>query len=95
LSAGQDQQRREIHYSGWVQGVGFRFTACRLASVLPVTGYVRNLRDGRVELVVEGSASNIDRLLAAIREELAHHIHDVSQSSAPATGEFHSFEIRR
>ena len=53
---------REIHYSGHVQGVGFRATAYSIASGLAVTGYVRNLPDGRVQLVAEGAANQLDLL---------------------------------
>jgi acylphosphatase len=94
VAAGQDGQRREIHYSGWVQGVGFRYTVRRLAGLYQVTGFVRNLSDGRVELVAEGPRQEIDRLLAAVREEFGHYIHDVDERSGPATGEFSCFEIR-
>ena len=47
-------QRRETHYSGQVQGVGFRFQTLRIARAYEVAGFVRNLPDGRVELVAEG-----------------------------------------
>ena len=46
--------RRTSHFSGHVQGVGFRYTVQDLAADFDVRGYVRNLPDGRVELVVEG-----------------------------------------
>jgi acylphosphatase len=94
VAAGQEQQRRELYYSGWVQGVGFRYTVRRLASQYRVTGFVRNLSDGRVELVAEGPPPEIESLLAAVRDEFGHYIHDVAEHSAPATGEFRSFEIR-
>lgn len=91
----ETQQRREVHYSGWVQGVGFRYTARRLASRYTVMGFVRNLPDGRVQLVVEGQAVEIERFLAAVHDEMEQHIRDVADRSGPATGEFRSFDIRR
>ena len=48
------RERRRIYYSGRVQGVGFRFSTQRLASGFAVAGSVKNLRDGRVEVVAEG-----------------------------------------
>ena len=48
-------EQREVYYSGRVQGVGFRYTVRSLASRMAVTGFVKNLPDGRVHLVVEGS----------------------------------------
>ena len=57
-------------YSGHVQGVGFRYTARSIAAELPVVGLVRNLPDGRVQLIAEGSAAAIDVLLARVEAEL-------------------------
>jgi acylphosphatase len=89
------REHREIYYSGWVQGVGFRYTTRRLATRFPVTGFVRNLSDGRVELVAEGLPTDVDRFLAAVRDEFGTQIRDIEERSAPATGEFSTFEIRR
>jgi acylphosphatase len=63
-------ERRRVVYSGRVQGVGFRFTSHRLARNIPVVGFVRNLYDGRVELVAEGECAIVDAFLAAIRSEM-------------------------
>ena len=89
-----DVQRREVYYSGRVQGVGFRYTARALAKGFRVAGYVRNLSDGRVELVVEGALEEIDRFLAAIDKQIGHYVRDVRQSASPASGNFKGFEIR-
>ena len=88
-------ERREVYYSGHVQGVGFRYTAASLAASLDVSGFVRNLSDGRVQLVVEGLPREVDRLLADIADVQAGRIIDVEANVAPATGQFQSFEIRR
>ena len=58
-----DRQRCEIYYSGRVQGVGFRYTVRSIAGRFAVTGFVKNLRDGRVQLVAEGLAEEIQRFL--------------------------------
>jgi acylphosphatase len=87
-------QRREIHYSGWVQGVGFRYTAARIARQHNVAGYVRNLRDGRVQLVAEGTAKQLDGCLAEIAEAMENYIESVDIRTAEATGEFAGFDIR-
>ena len=55
----------EVYYAGRVQGVGFRYTVRSLAARFDVTGFVRNLPDGRVHLVVEGDAGEIDAFLEA------------------------------
>ena len=86
-------ERRRVLYRGNVQGVGFRYTARSAAGRLAVTGYVRNLPDGRVELVAEGAAEEIDRLLGDLRDALGSHIRGTDVSRQAATGEFAAFEI--
>lgn len=64
-----------IHYDGRVQGVGFRWTVRSLANEFEVTGTVKNLDDGRVELCVCGEAGEVESFLEAIRTSgLAGHI---------------------
>jgi acylphosphatase len=62
---------KRVHYSGTVQGVGFRMTTRRIATQFAVGGYVRNLADGRVEVVVAGETEEIGRFLAAVAERMA------------------------
>jgi acylphosphatase len=59
-------ERRTTYFSGAVQGVGFRATAERIASGYSIGGTVRNLRDGRVELIAEGEAPELDRFLSHV-----------------------------
>ena len=87
-------QRSTVYYKGHVQGVGFRYTTHAIARGHNVTGYVRNLPDGRVELVVEGDRHETDTFLEAIRDRLANHIRDERRDIGPATGEFTTYEIR-
>jgi len=89
-----DGQRRVIHFSGTVQGVGFRYAACQTAAALDITGYVRNCPDGRVECVVEGPPDQIDAFLADLSERMTGCIRDVRQQTQPATGEFKRFGVR-
>ncbi len=56
-----------VLYGGHVQGVGFRFVVCDLASRRPVAGWVRNESDGTVRLVAEGEETELRSLLEAIR----------------------------
>lgn len=86
--------RRTCYFSGYVQGVGFRYTAQNLALQYNVKGYVRNTRDGRVELVIEGPDSDMDALLADIRQKMNGYIHDVNITQSPATGEFQHFSVK-
>jgi acylphosphatase len=62
-----ETQAKRFFVSGRVQGVGFRFFAERTASSLGVSGYVRNLYDGRVEVYAIGSAEQLDALKNALR----------------------------
>lgn len=59
--------RRRVIVSGRVQGVFFRDTCEREASAAGVTGYVRNLRDGRVEAAFEGDVAAVERMVAWCR----------------------------
>jgi len=87
--------RREVFYSGHVQGVGFRYTARSIAEGFDVAGYVENLPDGRVHLEVEGSADAVCDFLAAVSDEMHGNIRSQHVTELPATGEFTSFAIRR
>lgn len=86
--------RKTVHYSGNVQGVGFRATARGIASDYRVTGYVKNLPDGRVELVIEGERQHVDAALDEIAATMGRHIRDARVDQGGATGQFDSFEIR-
>ena len=87
-------QRRTYTFGGHVQGVGFRYTAQTLARNHPVTGYVRNLPDGTVEMVAEGEEKDLDALLDAIRRQMEGFIKKTGVMTGNATGEFHGFTIR-
>lgn len=76
-------ERRRVHYQGRVQGVGFRFTAARLAPGFDVSGSVRNLPDGRVELEAQGEPDRLGEFLAAIRSELGSKIHRADEEARP------------
>jgi len=86
--------RKTVFYSGRVQGVGFRYTTRRIASRRAVTGFVRNLSDGRVQLVAEGEPAELDRLVADIEQAMGDFIRNKQETESPATGEFDGFEVR-
>jgi acylphosphatase len=86
--------RRHCLFSGRVQGVGFRYTTKNIAMRHNVTGYVRNLPDGRVELVMEGPPQEIQGVLESVSQRMNDYIQGVDQSEFPATGEFAHFSIR-
>jgi len=86
-------EQRLIRFFGDVQGVGFRYTACRVAGGHDVTGYVRNLPDGSVECLVEGSVEEIDAFLAALGERMRRYIRRQVQQTAGASGAYRSFGV--
>ncbi|MBL7068962.1 MAG: acylphosphatase [Candidatus Omnitrophica bacterium] len=84
-----------VLYSGMVQGVGFRFTAEAVAQRLGVVGWVKNLPDGRVELLCEGDEEVLKGLFSDIKNgTLRNYIRDTDVSWSEATGEFKDFDIR-
>jgi len=88
------RRRLKIFYSGRVQGVGFRYTAKTVAAGFEIAGTVRNLPDGRVELVAEGSQTELEAFCAAVRGAgLAGFIRDESVAWGDAKNEFRGFEI--
>ena len=93
MTAAGEHRRWTVRFAGTVQGVGFRFTTERIAQQFAVTGYVRNLRDGRVEMAAEGAPAEIRQLLEAIDKAMAGYIRDRQVEDGPATGEFGGFRI--
>ena len=88
--------RMTVFYSGHVQGVGFRYTVRHVAAGFELTGTVRNLNDGRVELVGEGDRKELEAFRAAIRDEgLAAVIRHEEVVWSDARNDFRAFEIVR
>ena len=82
-------------FSGTVQGVGFRFTVNRIARQFEITGYVRNLPNGKVELLAEGEEETLEDFLQAIFDsEMGRFIQDSEVAWSLAEGRFETFCIR-
>ena len=86
-------KRKIVRYSGQVQGVGFRFAACRVARGFDVTGYARNLPDGTVECVIEGSPREIAGFMEELADRMSGYIRKATIQTAPASGVYHQFGI--
>jgi acylphosphatase len=86
--------RRTCYFSGRVQGVGFRYTVKNVALQYNVAGFVKNLPDGRVELVMEGPDPDMDRLVHDVSQRMDGYIKRVDSVEDPATGEFQQFNIK-
>ena len=98
LQRQNDMKRSRMHifYSGRVQGVGFRYTVRTVAAGFEAVGTVRNLLDGRVELIAEGVRVELEAFRLAIREAgLERFIQKEEVGWSEATGEFRGFEIVR
>ncbi len=86
--------RRRVIYTGRVQGVCFRATAADLSRGFRVVGYVRNLRDGTVELEAQGPTAEVDGFLAAVSRHFSGFITHQHQSTATPQPDESEFEIR-
>jgi acylphosphatase len=86
---------RQVFYEGRVQGVGFRYTVKQIAMGFDVTGWVKNLDDGRVELQVGGEEEEVQAFLKAIREsELTSLIRAGQEHEIAAAAGVKGFEIK-
>ena len=85
---------KHIIFRGRVQGVGFRYTVRSIGARFAVTGFVKNLPDGRVQLVAEGTAAELGAFVAAVDAEMGYYIQDTQRRTAPATGRFAGFDVR-
>jgi len=89
---GSDLARVRVFADGRVQGVAYRYFAEKCAAALEITGWVRNLPDGRVEVLAEGRGENIELFLDKLREgpRLAR-VDSLDVMREAATGEFPDF----
>jgi len=88
------RERVTILYAGHVQGIGFRYAVKTLTTSYEVTGTVRNLPDGRVELVAESAKEELEAFLQAIRDSgVGRFIRQEQAHWAEAKNEFRGFEI--
>ena len=90
-----DRTRAHAIYKGRVQGVGFRFTAQRYANETGITGYVKNLCGGQVEIIAEGEKKKVETFLRKIKSgPLSRYIDDGETHYSEYTGQFRDFHIR-
>jgi acylphosphatase len=90
-----DESRLHVTIDGHVQGVGFRAFVLRKASEFGITGWVRNRRDGSVEVVAEAERTTLDKFLVALRRgPSAAMVTQVNPRWQNATGEFRAFDVK-
>jgi acylphosphatase len=84
-----------VHVTGDVQGVGFRYSAIHQANAIGVTGWVRNLWDGRVEAMIEGEESLVQQMVEWCRQgPRSAEVTDLDVEMLPYTGKFTRFDVR-
>ncbi len=88
-----EQTAKHVIFRGRVQGVGFRYTANSIARRYEVTGFVRNLTDGTVEMLIQGDPTQIDNCIADIQSEFAGHIRDAQIEPATFSPRYTDFRI--
>lgn len=87
---------RLIHYTGRVQGVGFRYSVKQIASEFDISGYVMNMGDGRVELWIQGDDEELDGMEKEIlKSHLKGFIKEISSLDQGIDRTIKGFEIRR
>ena len=87
--------RLHANFSGTVQGVGFRFTVIRIAEQYEISGFVKNLPNGRVEVVAEGGREVVESFISAICSSSLHdYIRNTEKEWQPATEEYKKFKIK-
>lgn len=79
--------RKHMYFSGRVQGVGFRYTAYYSAGSLGLTGWVKNLDDGRVEMEIQGDQAVIDQMLLMIQQGSFIRIDEIEEEELPVIRE--------
>jgi|FrelakmetLWP11LW_1041352.scaffolds.fasta_scaffold16620_2 acylphosphatase len=84
---------KRLIFRGHVQGVGLRYTTCRIALQYPITGTVRNLPDGSVEAIMQGAEADILACLAEIQQYFRSYIRDINASPMVVNPDLKSFEV--
>ncbi len=89
-----DVYQLTVHFSGRVQGVGFRYQTLQVAKGFEVTGFVQNLPDGRVRLRAEGEEAEVEAFVREVEEELGSCIRRTERESGRHKQQFFNFTIR-
>jgi acylphosphatase len=87
------QTAKHIIFAGRVQGVGFRFTASSIAKRYQLTGFVRNLPDGTVEMLAQGDDQDVENCIQDIKESLTGYVRDVRIDPLPLNTRYTDFRI--
>jgi len=86
--------RISINYTGRVQGVGFRWRVSQIAKSFSCTGYVKNLLDGSVELLIEGKKEEAYRLVELVNIQMKEFWHNKTVDKRAGDAHFSKFTIK-
>ena len=87
------KKQLHLYYSGRVQGIGFRYTVQDIANQQKVYGWVKNLSDGRVEVLAEAEKDALAIFIEQISQHFSQHIKEVNSIWQPASGQFRDFQV--
>ncbi len=88
------KKQLHLYYSGKVQGIGFRYTVLDIALGLKVCGWVKNLNDGRTEVLAESEEDTLNVFLEQINQHFSRYTKEVNVQWQPASGEFRDFQVQ-
>ena len=83
-----------VFFTGRVQGVGFRYSTVQVAKEFEVTGFVKNLADGRVQLEAEGARTEVDAFVKAVEERMHGFIRKTERAGRRRPGQVEGFQIQ-
>jgi len=83
-----------VFFSGRVQGVGFRYTTLQAAKEFEVSGWVKNLPDGRVHLEAEGAPATVKAFVSTVEDRMHGYIRKIERQAAKRPAQFAGFTIR-
>ena len=90
---GGGRSRLRLAVRGRVQGVGFRYTTCRIADKYGLTGFVRNCPDGTVQALMQGTANQIDLCISEIKDHFGRFVRDVTLTEVPVNPRYTDIQI--
>ncbi|MDP2043548.1 MAG: acylphosphatase [Candidatus Omnitrophota bacterium] len=91
------KKQLHLYYSGKVQGIGFRYAVQDIASGLKICGWVKNLIDGRVEVLAQAEEDTLGGFLEQVKRNFSRYIKEVNVQWEPACrqdGEFRDFQVQ-
>jgi acylphosphatase len=89
-----DVHHETVFFTGRVQGVGFRYSTLQVAKEFEVTGFVKNLPDGRVQLEAEGRTDEVGAFVTAVEERMHGYIRKTDRAARKRPSQFSSFQIQ-